>query len=66
VSPRALRRHQQAMQRLAGQVEEQLPESFEVVVDFEVLVRAEQPVILRAPDLVVRADTPQQRAPVTS
>jgi Uma2 family endonuclease len=63
VSPRALRRHQQAMQRLAGQVEEQLPESFEVVVDFEVLVRAEQPVILRAPDLVVvRADTPQQRA----
>jgi Uma2 family endonuclease len=62
VSPRAARRHRQALVRLAHQIESGLPAGWECVVDFEVVVRAEQPVILRAPDLVVvPTDSPQKR-----
>jgi Uma2 family endonuclease len=63
VSPKALRRHQLAMVRLASQIDEQLPAGWEVGADYEVLVRAEEPATVRAPDVVVvRADAPQQRA----
>jgi Uma2 family endonuclease len=63
VSPKALRRHQLAMALLASQMDEQLPAGWEVGPDFEVLVQAEEPATVRAPDVVVvRADAPQQRA----
>lgn len=63
VSPRAMLRHQQAMYRLAMQLEDQLPAEVEVAADYEVIVQGEEPVTLRAPDVVVvRAGTPQQRA----
>lgn len=62
VSPRAVRAHQRALVALAAQIDRQLPQDWEAVIDFEVVVRAEEPVILRAPDLVVvRAGGPQKR-----
>ena len=62
VSPRGPRKHQRSMVLLAGQIEDQLPVGWECVVDFEVVVRAEEPVILRAPDLVVvPVDGPEKR-----
>jgi Uma2 family endonuclease len=62
VSPRPVKKHQQALARLSGQIESQLPPEWECVIDFEVVVRDEQPVILRAPDLVVvPVDSPENR-----
>jgi Uma2 family endonuclease len=62
VSPRPAKKHQQALARLSGQIESQLPPEWECVIDFEVVVRGEQPVILRAPDLVVvSVDAPENR-----
>ncbi|WP_296367379.1 MULTISPECIES: Uma2 family endonuclease [unclassified Pseudonocardia] len=62
MSPRAARRHQQALVELALQVREQIPDGWDCVIDFEVILRSESPVILRAPDLVVvPSDGPQNR-----
>lgn len=62
VSPRAIRNHQRALLRIATEVDRQLPSGWEVVIDFEVVVRAEEPATLRAPDLVVvRKGGPQKR-----
>jgi Uma2 family endonuclease len=62
VSPKPARRHQLALMRLASQMEGQLPLDWEVVPDFEVVVQAEVPATVRAPDLVVvRADGPENR-----
>jgi Uma2 family endonuclease len=63
MSPRPIRLHQQVLGRLFGQVEAQLPAGRECALDFEVVVRAEFPPIVRAPDLVVvLAGSPQKRA----
>ncbi|MGH3941096.1 MAG: hypothetical protein ACRDTG_21145 [Pseudonocardiaceae bacterium] len=43
VSPQAARRHQLAAQRLAQQLDGQLPADWESVLDMEVVVRAEPP-----------------------
>jgi Uma2 family endonuclease len=62
VSPKPARRHQRALMRLASQMERQLPPDWEVLPDFEVVVEAEGPATVRAPDLViVRADGPESR-----
>ncbi len=62
VSPRAARKHQQALIELAVQIRDQLPPEWECVIDFEVIVRGHHPVILRAPDLVVvRTGGPENR-----
>lgn len=64
MSPKPVRRHQIAMARLFGQLERQLPEQWEVVPDFEVIVRAAHPATVRAPDLaVVRRGGAQARVP---
>jgi Uma2 family endonuclease len=47
----------------ASQIHGQIPDGWEAVGEFDVLVQAEEPVTVRAPDVVVvRADAPQQRA----
>lgn len=52
------------MLRFWAAVEPQLPADWECIFSFEVVVRAEDPVILRVPDLVVvPADGAQQRVP---
>lgn len=62
VSPKSARRHQRALVRLAAQMEWQLPPEWEALPDFEVVVEAEGPATVRAPDLVVvRADGPESR-----
>ncbi len=53
VSPRPGRRHQLAAQRLSQQLDEQLPVGWERVLGMEVVVRAENPPIVRVPDVVV-------------
>jgi Uma2 family endonuclease len=54
------------MVRLASQLDAQLPPGWETVVDFEVLVRAEEPAIVRAPDLVVvPSGGPENRVPAS-
>jgi Uma2 family endonuclease len=53
VSPRAVRRHQLAAQRLSRQLDEQLPVDWESVLDLEVVVCAEHPPTVRVPDVVV-------------
>jgi Uma2 family endonuclease len=61
-SPKPARRHQLAVTRLASQMERQLPLDWEAVPDFEVVVQAEGPATVRAPDLVVvRAEGPENR-----
>ncbi len=62
VSPKPAKRHQLAVTRLASQMERQLPVDWDVVPDFEVVVQAEGPATVRAPDLVmVRAEAPENR-----
>jgi Uma2 family endonuclease len=62
VSPKPARRHQRALVRLASQMERQLPPDWEVLPDFEVVVQAEGPATVRAPDIVVvRMDGPEKR-----
>jgi Uma2 family endonuclease len=62
VSPKPARRHQRALMRLASQMERQLSPDWEVLPDFEVVVQAEGPATVRAPDLVmVRTDGPEKR-----
>jgi Uma2 family endonuclease len=64
VSPKPARRHQLAVTRLAAQMEPQVPLDWDVVPDFEVVVQAEGPATVRAPDLVmVRAEGPENRVP---
>lgn len=53
VSPRPQREHQEAMVELAYNLRRQLPRGWRCVADFEVVVREEDPPILRAPDIVV-------------
>lgn len=65
-SPRPIRKHQRALVVLATEIDHQLPLGWEVVIDFEVVVRAEEPVILRAPDLVVvPVGGPEKRVPAS-
>lgn len=62
VSPRAMRRHQLAAYRLARQLDDQLPPGWDIVLDIEVVVRAENPAIVRVSDLVVtRVGGPEPR-----
>jgi Uma2 family endonuclease len=62
VSPKPARKHQRALMRLASQMERQTPPDWEVLPDFEVVVEAEGPATVRAPDLViVPADGPETR-----
>jgi Uma2 family endonuclease len=62
VSPKPAKRHQLAVTRLASQMERQLSVEWDVVPDFEVVVQAEGPATVRAPDLVmVRAEAPENR-----
>lgn len=66
VSPRSARQNQLAVVRLANQLDAQMPPEWECVVDFEMVVRAEEPAILRVPDLVVtRVDGPAARVPAS-
>ncbi|TWF78548.1 Uma2 family endonuclease [Pseudonocardia hierapolitana] len=62
VSPKPARKHQRALLRLAPRMERHTPPEWEVLPDFEVVVEAEGPATVRAPDLViVRADGPESR-----
>jgi Uma2 family endonuclease len=62
VSPKPARRHQRALKRLASQMDPQVPPGWEALPDFEVVVQAEGPATVRAPDLVVvRTDGPEVR-----
>lgn len=64
VSPRAARRHQRAAGRLFSQIQDQLRAGWEALLDFEVVVQAEHPATVRAPDLVVvPVDGPEKRVP---
>ena len=53
VSPKLAKRHQKAMVRLTSQIESQCPPELEAVADSEVLVQAEVPPTVRAPDVLV-------------
>jgi Uma2 family endonuclease len=62
-SPRPAKPHQRAVYRLAMQIDPQLPPGWEHLEDFEVVVRAVDPAIVRAPDLmIVRSDCGSARA----
>jgi Uma2 family endonuclease len=66
VSPKPARRHQRALVRLASQMGRQVPPDWEVLPDFEVIVEADGPATVRAPDLViVRVDGPESRVAAT-
>lgn len=52
-SPRPAEAHQRAVFRLAVQIDAQLPPGWTHLEDFEVVVRAADPAIIRAPDLVI-------------
>lgn len=52
-SPRAAEPHQKALFLLGMQIHSQLPPEWTHLADFEVVVRAAAPVIIRAPDLVI-------------
>ena len=66
VSPKPARKHQRALVRLASQMERQLPPDWEVLPDFEVVVQAEGPATVRAPDLVmVPTEGPDKRVPAS-
>ncbi|WP_246632334.1 Uma2 family endonuclease [Pseudonocardia nigra] len=66
VSPRPLRKHQRAVIRLAAQLEQQLPDHWEALADFEVLVRGDDPATIRAPDVVVvPVDGSENRVPAS-
>lgn len=63
VCPKPASPHQDAMMLLAFQFHQQLPAGFKVLADFEVLVFADPPPTVRAPDLIVLARTgPLKRA----
>jgi Uma2 family endonuclease len=56
-SPRPAKPQQRAMFLLAAQIEPQLPPGWIHLEDFEVVVRAVDPAIIRVPDLtIVRTD----------
>lgn len=62
MSPRSARPNLLAVQRLSNQLDAQIPVEWECVIDFEVVVRAEEPATLRVPDLVItRVEGPEQR-----
>jgi Uma2 family endonuclease len=62
VSPKPAKRHQLAVTRLAAQMERQLPLGWEAVPEFEVVVQADGPATVRAPDIVVvRKECPENR-----
>ena len=52
-SPRPAEPHQRALFLLAMQIHQQLPPQWTHLEDFEVVVRAADPAIIRAPDLVI-------------
>jgi Uma2 family endonuclease len=59
VAPRPLFLHQRAVMRLGGVLDEQLPTRLSVGMDFEIIIE-EQPLTVRAPDVVViRSDVAQ-------
>ncbi|MGI5125700.1 Uma2 family endonuclease [Pseudonocardia sp. CA-107938] len=63
MSPRPNMTHQEVLVELAYHLRRQLPRDWRCVADFEVVVRAEGPPIVRAPDIVVvPADTSKKRA----
>ncbi|MEJ3656040.1 Uma2 family endonuclease [Actinomycetes bacterium KLBMP 9759] len=53
MSPKPTESHQDAVGELYLQIRKQLPPAYKVLFDFEVVVRAEAPAIVRAPDLVI-------------
>jgi Uma2 family endonuclease len=62
VTPRPIRSHQLAAQRLAQQFDAQLPREWESVLEMEVMVRGGDLPIVRVPDLVVtRVGGPEAR-----
>jgi Uma2 family endonuclease len=64
VSPKPARRHQIAMGLLWMQIHQLCPPGWQAVMDFEVLVQAEGPPTVRAPDVVVaRTGGSEKRAP---
>ncbi|MDN5861674.1 MAG: Uma2 family endonuclease [Pseudonocardia sp.] len=66
MSPRPNRKHSRATGRLYAQITAQLPPELECLIDFEVVVQADHPATLRAPDLlVVPTDGAEQRIRAT-
>jgi Uma2 family endonuclease len=62
-SPRPARPHQKALLELGTQLRTQTPAGWDVLLDFEVVVRADDPAIVRAPDLLIaRSDGGSARA----
>ena len=53
MAPRPTQPHQDAMFVLGMQIHPQLPSGLRVVLDVDVVVRADDPAIVRAPDLVI-------------
>jgi Uma2 family endonuclease len=53
MAPRPLPPHQDAMFMLGMQIHQQLPRGLRLLLDVDVVVRANDPAIVRAPDLVV-------------
>jgi len=63
-SPRSGRRNLLAAQRLGAQLDAQMPLEWESVIDFEVVVREDEPAIVRVPDVsVTRVCGPDKRVP---
>lgn len=66
VSPKPARRHQDSLLFLGWQVRGQLPAGWQALIDFEVVVQAEAPATVRAPDLVVvPREGPENRVPAS-
>ena len=61
MAPRPTQSHQDAMFTLGMQIHPQLPAGLRVVPDVDVVVRAEDPAIVRAPDLVVTSAGRRQK-----
>jgi Uma2 family endonuclease len=53
VTPRPLRAHARAAFRIAKQLDDQLPDDFEAIIEFEVCVDAAYPPTVRVPDVVI-------------
>lgn len=53
VSPKPAPLHQRAMYRLAGQLDEQLPDHLTALPDVELVLQAQHPATVRAPDVLV-------------
>lgn len=53
VTPRPLRPHARAAFRIAKQLDDQLPDSLETIIEFEVCVDTAYPPTIRIPDVVI-------------